>query len=220
MKNAIHPTLPKTRLTTATVCAALLLAASQAHAQAVYRVVGPDGRVTFSDKPPIAGNATTSGAGGKQADAQGGSMPYELRQVVNKYPVTLYTSSNCGPCDAGRAMLSSRGIPFAEKTINTNEDAEALQRMSSDASLPFLTIGGQQLKGYSDVEWSQFLNAAGYPKKSLLPANYRSPAAAPLVTVQKPAPAAAKVDERPAPRAPEPSRPAEDNASNPAGIRF
>lgn len=220
MKNAIHPHTATTRLKTATVCAALLLAASLSQAQAVYRVVGPDGRVTFSDKPPVAGNATASGAGGKQANSEGASMPYELRQVANKYPVTLYTSSNCNPCDAGRAMLNSRGIPFAEKTISTNEDAEALQRMSSDASLPFLTIGGQQLKGYSDAEWSQFLNAAGYPKKSLLPASYRNPAAAPLVTVQKPAPAAAKPDERPAPRAPEPSRAPEDNTSNPAGIRF
>jgi glutaredoxin len=220
MKTALHPITATTRLKTVTVCAALLLAASLAQAQAVYRVVGPDGRVTFSDKPPAAGNATTSGAGGKQANAEGASMPYELRQVANKYPVTLYTASNCNPCDAGRAMLNSRGIPFAEKTISTNEDAEALQRMSSDASLPFLTIGGQQLKGYSDAEWSQFLNAAGYPKKSLLPASYRNPAAAPLVTVQKPAPAAVKPAERPAPQAPEPSRAPEDNASNPAGIRF
>lgn len=220
MKNAIHPHTATTRLKTATVCAALLLAASLAQAQAVYRVVGPDGRVTFSDKPPVAGNATASGAGGKQANAEGASMPYELRQVVNKYPVTLYTASNCAPCDAGRTMLNSRGIPFAEKIIATNEDSDALQRISRGASLPLLTIGGQQLKGYSDAEWSQFLNAAGYPKQSLLPANYRNPAASPLVAVQKPTQAPAQQDERPAPRAPEPSRAPEDNTSNPAGIRF
>jgi hypothetical protein len=32
--------------------AGLLLAALSLHAQQVYRIVGPDGKVTFSDKPP------------------------------------------------------------------------------------------------------------------------------------------------------------------------
>ena len=40
--------------------------------------------------------------------------------------------------------------------------------------------GGQQLKGYSDLEWKQYLDAAGYPKSSQLPSGYRNPPAAPL----------------------------------------
>jgi hypothetical protein len=50
-----------------------------------------------------------------------------------------------------------------------------LQRLSGDTSVPFATIGSQQLKGFSDVEWTQFLNAAGYPQTSVLPASYRPP---------------------------------------------
>jgi hypothetical protein len=84
--------------------------------------------------------------------------------------------------------------------------------------LPFLTIGGQQIKGFSEAEWTQFLNAAGYPGASLLPAGYRNPVAAPLVAVQKAAPAA-KPEESVTPFS-EPSSPAPDNASNPAGIKF
>ena len=208
----------------AVLAAVVLLAPAQAPAQTVYRVLGPDGRVSFSDKPPAASaKATATAAGAKPSGAGAAALPYELRQVANKYPVTLYTASNCAPCNAGRALLSSRGIPFAEKTVNTAEDAEALQRISSENALPFLTIGGQQIKGYSDLEWSQFLNAAGYPKASVLPASYRAPAATPLVAVQKPAPALKPEEAHTSPRTPAtaaPSRPPLDSTANPAGIKF
>lgn len=161
-----------------------------AGAQQVFRIVGPDGRVTFSDKAPV---ETTTRAAPAPAVPLGGvagggtPLPFELRQVASKYPVTLYTGTNCGPCGAGKAFLTSRGIPFVEKTISSNEDIEALQRLASDSSLPLLTVGGQQIKGYSDAEWGQFLDAAGYPKTSQLPTNFRNPPAEALVAVQRPA---------------------------------
>lgn len=203
--------------------AALFVTAS--HAQQVYRIVGQDGKVTFSDQPPPAGNsgkAGTSNVGASNANASAG-LPYELRQVSSKYPVTLYTGENCGPCGAGRSMLTSRGIPFAEKTVTTNDDAQALQRVSGDSSLPFLTIGSQQIKGYSDSEWTQFLDAAGYPSSTALPASYRRPAATPLVAVA-PAPVATPAGNRApaaATRAPaEPQATPTVTRDNPAGIKF
>ena len=117
-------------------------------------------------------------------------------------------------------MLAGRGIPFAEKTVTTNEDIDALKRLAGVPSLPFLTIGGQQLKGFSEVEWSQFLDAAGYPKTSQLPAGYSQLPPAPLVAAQEPlqatarVPAVAPADQPPSAAAPEPAPP------NPTGIRF
>jgi glutaredoxin len=188
-------------------------------AQQLYRIVGPDGKVTFSDQPPpAAANAkVTTGRGGKfTADGPTGnaSLPTELRSATTRYPVTLYTSKDCGPCGTARAMLNRRGVPFAEKLIESNQDIESLQRLSGDSSLPFATIGGQQLKGYSDQEWSQYLDAAGYPKASALPANYRNPAPTPMVARAAPAPAAAPATE-PVQAAPVAAEPA-----NPAGIKF
>lgn len=195
------------------------------HAQQVYRIVGPDGKVTFSDKPPEDNKAaakpvTPATAGG--GSSGGAALPFELRSVATKYPVTLYTGNNCTPCGTGRAFLSSRGIPFSERTVTTNEDIEALTRLSGGAGLPFLTIGGQQLKGYSEAEWGQFLDAAGYPKTSQLPAGYRAAPAAPLVAVQAPAPRPAAPAAAPAPTAAAPAAPAPAGPTpdNPAGIRF
>ena len=200
--------------------AALVLLGTAAQAQTVYRIVGADGKVTFSDKPPVTANqgkVVGTGVGANGAASNVG-LPFELRQVASKYPVTLYTSSKCAPCDTGRALLAGRGVPFVERTVNTTEDSESLQRISGDTSLPFLTIGGQRLKGFTDAEWTQYLDAAGYPKSSLLNANYRNPAPTPLVAVQKPAPAAPKPEVQAATPTPAPT-PAK-TADNPNGIIF
>jgi glutaredoxin len=198
---------------------------SAVSAQQVFRIVGPDGKVTFSDQPPPASanaRVTAASGDGNRATANP-SLPFELRRVAGQYPVTLYTGNDCAPCGSARALLTARGIPFTERTVTTNEDSQALKRLSGETALPFVTIGSQQLKGFSDSEWTQFLDAAGYPKTSVLPASYRQAAATPLVTVSA------------APAAPAPAQPGTTRAAtapsappitpaatpdNPAGIRF
>ena len=219
---SVRPSGWKTTVKGFGAAATLLLLVGHAQSQTIYRIVGADGKVTFSDKPPAAASAaTTTDAGDKPQTSPGAALPYELRQVVGRYPVTLYTSSDCPPCNAGRTLLSRRGVPFSEKTVTSAEDARALKSISGENSLPFLTIGGQQIKGYSDSEWTQFLNAAGSPKSSQLPARYQNPAATPLVVVQA-VEASAKPDEAPTPAralAAPPPPPVDPNA-NPAGIKF
>jgi glutaredoxin len=202
----------------AVLITAIAAFSSQAMAQQLYRIVGADGRVTFSDQPPppSANAKVTTGRGGSFTESAGNpALPFELRNAVQRFPVTLYTSKDCGPCDAGRNMLRTRGIPFTERTVESNEDAEALRRLTGDTSLPKATVGGQQMKGFSEAEWTQFLDAAGYPKSSQLPTNFRNPEPSPMVARAAPAPAPAAP--APAPAAQAPTAPA---PSNPAGIRF
>lgn len=190
-------------------------------AQTVYRIVGADGKVTFSDKPPASaeqGKVASTGVGAK-TDSSATALPFELRQVAAKYPVVLYTSAKCPPCDTGRTLLMSRGVPFNERTVSTQEDRDYLQRLTSDNSLPYLTIGSQRIKGLSDVEWTQYLDAAGYPQKSALPAAYKYPVPTPLVSVQK-APTANAAEKPPATAAEPANQPPPPSPSNPAGITF
>ena len=206
------------RPTLLTIAALLVLAAPALQAQAIYRKVGPDGRVTFSDQPPSsAEKATALSPGGRSASAATGTgaLPLELRQVVGKFPVTLYTGDNCEPCNNGRALLAARGIPFSERTVTSSQDVEALQRLSGQNSLPVLTIGGQRLTGFMSSDWNQYLDAAGYPASSQLPSGYRNQPPSPLVASSKPAEAPAETAQEPAP--PPPPAPTPDN---PAGIRF
>lgn len=193
----------------------LLLLAGLATAQTVYRNVGPDGRVTFSDRPLVAG--ASAGTLPTQPTAEAGpALPYELRQTAARFPVLLYTGSDCTPCDAARQLLRARGIPFGERTVQSDEDIAALRQLGGDNSLPVLTIGAQRLKGFAPGEWTQYLDSAGYPASSQLPPGYRAPSAQPLVPVRAAAPAASAAS---APAA----RPAPDPApapANPAGIVF
>jgi glutaredoxin len=199
----------------------IALAASAASAQQVYRSVDKNGKVIFSDQPPAANTAPAASRGGvSTVEGSGaiGGLPYELQQVAQRYPVTIYTRDDCAPCDTGRALLSTRGVPFSERQVATPADAEALQRLSGETSLPLLTIGGQQLKGFSDTTWSQYLDAAGYPKSIRLPAGYRNPAPQPMVA-QQAAPTAPVAAPSASP-APAVAPPASPSPSNPAGITF
>jgi glutaredoxin len=202
-----------------------------AAAQGVYRIVGPDGKVTFSDQPPPAAQARpvagALGAAGGTAAGGNAALPFELRRVAGQFPVTLYTGKDCSPCNSGRNLLNARGIPYVERTVTTPEDAAALTRLAGEPTVPVLTIGAQQIKGYSDVQWGQYLDAAGYPKQSQLPSNYRRPQPEPLVAVQSAVPGGAAQASAPAagqgPAAASPaaaSRPAEIPVQPPSGIRF
>lgn len=216
---------------TAPLLASLLmtLACAGAHAQGVYRIVGPDGKVTFSDRPPAEGNAQptrTTGAA-PAAAAVGEGLPFELRQIANRFPVALYSGNDCAPCTSARNFLVARGVPFTERTVSSNDDIAALQRLSGSATLPFGTIGAQKLSGFAEGEWAQYLDAAGYPKESQLPRSYRQPTPTPLVAAKTPDPAVASSapaasasrGATPRPRPPTPVNTG-PSPSNPAGIRF
>ncbi|QNK66725.1 glutaredoxin family protein [Variovorax sp. PAMC26660] len=214
----MHPTIYKFSLHRLTGLALVLVAAG-AMAQPVYRQVDKNGKVTFSDRAPSASAEQGAGSQSGPTTSSNAGLPYELRQVAQRYPVTLYSSDDCGPCGEARTLLTTRGIPFEERTIKSNEEVEALQRLSGQTSLPLLTIGSQQLKGYADVDWSKYLDAAGYPKSNSLPAGYRNAPARPLIAQQAaPAPRAAAAPA--AQPAPPPAASSEPSPSNPAGIKF
>ncbi|HEY8606148.1 MAG TPA: DUF4124 domain-containing protein [Noviherbaspirillum sp.] len=157
--------------------AAALLLSAGAQAQ-LYKSVGPDGKVTYSDTPPTTGAARveTRPAGGRGPSTAG--LPYALAELVRVYPVVLYSTSDCSPCDEGRRLLQQRGIPFTEKTVSSAEDKALLRQASGgDATLPLLTIGRARERGYESGAWNSALSSAGYPETSRLPRNYRQAAA-------------------------------------------
>jgi glutaredoxin len=159
-----------------------LLAVLPAHAQ--YKVVGPDGKVTYTDRPPASSTAKVTTLSGRSdaADSGDAALPLDLRQPVAKYPVTLYTvPGSCDPCQSARQMLRQRGIPFAEKLVQSPEDGDALERLSGGRDAPTLAIGSQLLRGLAPEVWSSYLDAAGYPRESRLPPTYQYAAATPLV---------------------------------------
>jgi glutaredoxin len=218
----MKPSLPQPALARARRAAlTLLLVGLSLPAAALYKVVGPDGRVTYTDRPPGDSGArvsTLNREAGNEVVSPQDILPYELRQAAARYPVTLYTSADCAPCDAGRQLLVQRGVPFSEKRIVTDDDAAALDRVIGGRTVPSLTIGAQALRGLSSIEWNAYLDAAGYPRESRLPRGWQQSAATALVQRGNPhsAPAPASAPQA-APPAPAPSEP---SVVSPPGLRF
>lgn len=187
---------------------AALLVLTALPASALYKVVQPDGSVTYTDRPPATGNARVTPLGRNlEPAAPEPTLPLELRQAMQRYPVTLYTAQGCQPCDAGRSLLRARGVPFAERVVATDEDAQALERLVGGRTVPALTIGSQALRGLSETDWAGYLDAAGYPRESRLPRGWQPPAATPLVERVTPTARTAPQSAAPAPApaaAPEP----------------
>jgi glutaredoxin len=192
--------------------AGLLLSTGMAAAQGVpYKVIGPDGKVTYTDRP--AADARTVRPMGAAAAPDSAvnpmeALPLALRQTAQRYPVTLYTAPGCAPCDLGRVALQQRGVPYREWRVEPGGVAE-LQRREGTASLPVLRVGTQQqLVGFEAVEWRRTLDAAGYPASSALPPRWQAPPVQALKGAEvKAAEAPAGASEAARPAAPQPVAP-------------
>ena len=179
---------------------AMLLGGAAAGALAQYKIVGPDGKVTFTDKPPTASDIKLP-SGNASSDSGNNGMPYETRKAMGTYPVTLYTTKDCQGCDMARQALRKRGVPFTEYTVNTSTDFDALQARFGSNSSPIVQIGTQAMKGYSSADLSSYLDAAGYPAQAKL-TGYSWPPARPLAP--PPPTVAVQPGQAPAPATPQP----------------
>jgi glutaredoxin len=126
----------------------------------------------------------------------------------------VLSATKCTPCATARDLLRQRGIPFNEKQVQSAEDSEALERLSGGRDAPTLTIGTQTLHGLATEVWHSYLDAAGYPRESRLPANYKYPLPTPVTERREAKAAPAPVQAAPV------STPAPAPSGNPANIRF
>lgn len=194
-----------------------MLIAGGAQAQ-LYKWVGPDGKVTYSDTPPPKTAAKVEKKSLGSSGPSDAGLPYEVANAMRNNPVVIYTMAKCAGCDAARNALQQRGVPYSEKTVSGYEDQNKLLQVSGGTELPFITVGRTQIKGYDQSAISAALSAAGYPENSVLPRSYQFRAA------ESAAPPAPKAEPKASPTpTPTPSptpapRPANDNT--PPGFQF
>lgn len=206
---------------TSLLAAALLLAS--APAAALFKVVGPDGSVTYTDRAPVAttGKVVPLGKAEGPPPSPLDGLPTDLRAAASRFPVTLYTSTPCTPCDSARQLLQQRGVPYTEKQIASQEDLTAYEKLVGSRNVPGATVGAQALVGFFADDWQSYLDAAGYPKASRLPPGWKAPAPSPVVARPAAAPAAPPAPvASPAPAAPAEPAPAAPPPPAPGGIRF
>jgi glutaredoxin len=180
----IHSVLP---LTVIAISLSAGLTISQTAHATLYKWVGPNGEITYSDKAPP---QNISKVETRNVDANASTtteaLPFELDNASKNNPVTLYASNSCVPCDDGRTFLKENGIPFSEKSISSNDDIKKLKEIDGNIQLPLLIIGSTKLHGFNAGDWRASLNYAAYPKSNILPHDYHYAApepAAPVVNI-------------------------------------
>ena len=142
------------------LCLALTSACTVAE---TYRWVDPAGRTVISDTPPPGRAHSVAKAGASNGNTDG--LPFAVKQAVESFPVTLYTSADCvNECKQARDLLNVRGVPFTEKMLQTPEDFDELKALVGDAFIPSLKVGKQSFRGFESGAYTNLLDLAGYPK--------------------------------------------------------
>ncbi|MEN9490336.1 MAG: hypothetical protein RJA63_785 [Pseudomonadota bacterium] len=130
----------------------------------VYRWVDKNGKVQYSDVPPNDVNAQPRKLGENTIEVD--KLPYEVRKAAEAAPITFYSSPDYKEAsDAARNLLKARKLPFTEKPVKTTEDAKELVKQLGKAPMvPALAVGSKVVEGFSESNWNNAIDAAGYPK--------------------------------------------------------
>jgi glutaredoxin len=153
-------------------CAGVLALACTVAAAQTYRWTDPaTGRTIYSDFPPTGkvkdlARIGAAGANNVEVNEFGQEVSFAARQAAQKYPVVLYTGAECPPCTQARELLSKRGVPFTEKTVQTPAEINELKALIGDETIPSLKVGSQKIRGFEPFTYNNVLDLAGYPKAS------------------------------------------------------
>ena len=147
------------------VVLAMALVATPALAGKLYKWVDSQGNVSYQDRPPPEGQGQVEEKTIRDRRGAVASDP-GMREVAAKFPVTLYSAPKCAPCDAARAYLKQRGVPYREIDVS-EKNPQAQQDMIKKVgqlSIPTITVGSKVMNGFVESLLAGELDSAGYPK--------------------------------------------------------
>lgn len=153
--------------------AILLLLISAAYAASnvttLYKSVGPDGKVDYSDRPPTDGRLEKTmqfeNLPSSAVPELTHSYVEQLRRMKESqaasppvHGVVMYAASWCGYCRKARAHLGIKGVAYQEIDIDTRKGKEAFARASGGTGgVPLLISGDQRVQGYSVGAYDAFI---------------------------------------------------------------
>jgi len=181
-----HRRCTASRTPRATFMLLLVVFFSSPSAWALYKVVGPDGRVTYTDRPPLEGAKSVTElqirVPAPAAASKPTATPQESKQAAQPLPppVDLFTGSACDRCEEARSWLVARGIPYREFRVDSDEDRVAYRDTMGGKSLPGLRTSRGSTRGFSNTRWRNLIEEAGYSSSSQLPDTWRPAPATPL----------------------------------------
>jgi hypothetical protein len=145
-----------------------LMTLSSVQAQ-VYRWVDPStGQTIYSDVAPPRHIRNVTQLGPRkpleESAEPSAETSFAIREATRKFPVRLWTTPNHELSDLARAVLVQRGVPFNETVVQTDDEANAMKNLTGETNFPLLSVGRQNIRGFSEEAYQQALDLAGYPK--------------------------------------------------------
>lgn len=154
----------------ALLCVVALCAA--AHAETLYKVIGPDGKITYTDRPPEDGKskATTMQIQSApstplpdsvlkyQAELQK-SMQNRLaaaKEMGSMGTPVLFSAAWCGYCTKAKSYLAAKKIGYREVDIDTEDGAKAYFEAGGKKGIPLLVAGSKRQQGFSEASYDSF----------------------------------------------------------------
>jgi len=145
----------------------LLCSASTTTAQAaqtLYKSVGPDGSIVYSDRPPAEGRLektmTFENLPSSPLPASTSSYVDQVRRMglprstsASPSGVVLYSAAWCGFCKRAKAYLAGKGIKYQEFDVDTKDGIAAFAQAGGGKGVPLLFAGGQRVQGFSPAAY-------------------------------------------------------------------
>ena len=153
---------------------ALLLVPLLAHAGTLYKSVGPNGEVTYSDQPPAKGRVEKTfnlsnlpstplpESVVRYRDELEKSMKARLADAAPRdsaQPV-LFSAKWCGYCRQAEAYLAEKKISYTRQDIDTPDGMRALVQTGSGRGVPVLLVKGQKVQGFSRPAYDSLFASA------------------------------------------------------------
>ena len=129
--------------------------------QSLYKSVGPDGKVVYSDRPPADGKIEKTlkfdDLPASALPASASSYVEQLRRLRASTPATtvpagsnvLYSAVWCGYCKLAKAWLGSKNIAYQLIDIDTKEGMASFAQAGGGKGVPLLLAGSQRVQGFS-----------------------------------------------------------------------
>jgi len=146
----------------ALVLAVFALASAAIQADTVYRSVGPDGKVTYSQRPPADGkiDKTLVYQNLPSSPLPESTLRYraELMKSMNRkiaegvkpyraQPV-FFMAQWCGYCKQAKSYLAEKGISYREYDIDTADGMRAFVEAGETRSVPVMFANSQRVQGF------------------------------------------------------------------------
>jgi len=134
------------------------------HAGTMYKSVGADGKILYSDQPPTGGKVEKTL---NYVDLPATPLPEsvlryrdeleksmqarlsEARKSPDSKQATILTAQWCAYCRQAKAYLAEKKIAYKEYDIDTQDGMRALVEFGGGSGIPVLLWHGQKIKGFS-----------------------------------------------------------------------